>query len=91
MPDPYPLTSLADFADDVTVVPFHPRRAQWVKDWVKPLATVAHQHSTAGDRTPLVAVDRNLTGIRYRDEIVQCYVIPFIQAQANNVTFQQQR
>jgi hypothetical protein len=26
------------------------------------------------DRTPLVAVDRNLTGIRYWDEIVQCYV-----------------
>ena len=43
------------------------------------------------DRTPLVAVDRNLTGIRYQDEIVQCYVIPFIQAQANNVTFQEQR
>jgi hypothetical protein len=31
----------------------------------------------------------NLTGMRYRDEIVQPYVIPFIQAQANNVTFQQ--
>jgi hypothetical protein len=27
--------------------------------------------------------------MRYRDEIVQPYVIPFIQAQANNVTFQQ--
>jgi transposase len=25
--------------------------------------------------------------MRYRDEIVQPYVIPFIQAQANNVTF----
>jgi transposase len=30
-----------------------------------------------------------MTGIRYRDEIVQPYVIPFIQAQANNITFQQ--
>jgi hypothetical protein len=40
-------------------------------------------------RTPLVAIAGNLTGIRYRDEIVQPYVIPFIQAQANNVTFQQ--
>jgi transposase len=30
-----------------------------------------------------------MTRIRYRDEIVQCYVIPFIQAQDNNVTFQQ--
>ena len=37
------------------------------------------------DRTPLV-VDGNLTGLRC--EIVQCYVIPFIQAQANNVPFQ---
>jgi hypothetical protein len=27
--------------------------------------------------------------MRYRDEIVQPYVIPFIQAQANIVTFQQ--
>ena len=45
MPDPYPLTSLADFADDVTVVPFHPRRAQWAKDRVKLLATVTHRHA----------------------------------------------
>jgi hypothetical protein len=30
-----------------------------------------------------------MTGIRYRDGIVQPNVIPFIQAQANNVTFQQ--
>jgi hypothetical protein len=44
---------------------------------------------TAHGRTPLVAVAGNLTGIRYRDEIVQPYVIPFIQAQTNNVTFQQ--
>ena len=44
---------------------------------------------TAHSRTPLVIVAGNLTGIRYRDEIVQPYVIPFIQAQANNVTFQQ--
>jgi len=35
-----------------------------------------------------VFVAGNLTGIRYRDEIVQRYVIPFIQAEANNVTFQ---
>ena len=44
---------------------------------------------TAHGRTPLVVVAGNLTGIRYRDEIVQPYVSPFIQAQANNVTFQQ--
>jgi hypothetical protein len=37
----------------------------------------------------LVVVAGNLTGIRYRDEIVQPYVIPFIHAQVNNVTFQQ--
>ena len=43
---------------------------------------------TAHGRTPLVVVGGNLTGIRYLDEIVQ-HVIPFIQAQANNVTFQQ--
>ena len=42
---------------------------------------------TERDRIPLV-VDGNLTGIRYQDEIVQRYVIPFTQAQANNVTFQ---
>jgi hypothetical protein len=28
---------------------------------------------------PLVVVAGNLTGMRYRDEIVQPYVIPFIQ------------
>jgi hypothetical protein len=33
---------------------------------------------TAHGRTPLVVVAGNLTGIRYRDEIVQPYVIPFI-------------
>ena len=44
MPNPFPLTSLADFAVDVNVVPFHPRRAQWVKDRVKLLAMVTHQH-----------------------------------------------
>ena len=44
---------------------------------------------TAHGRTSLVVVAGNLTGICYRDEIVQPYVIPFIQAQANNVTFQQ--
>ena len=45
---------------------------------------------TAHGRTPLVVVAGYLTGIRYRDEIVQPYDIPFIQAQANNVTFQQE-
>jgi hypothetical protein len=44
---------------------------------------------TAHSRTPLVVIAGNLTGIRYRDEIVQPYVIPFIHAQANNFTFQQ--
>jgi hypothetical protein len=119
MPNPFPLTSLADLADGVTVVPFHPKHAQWVKDRVKLLAMVTHQHFpvsgeryadacviqrqsfgggsvmvwggiTAHGRTPLVVVAGNLTGIRYWDEIVQPYVIPLIQAQANNVTFQQE-
>ena len=35
---------------------------------------------TAYGRTPLVVVAGNLTGMRYRDELVQPYVIPFIQA-----------
>jgi predicted RNA binding protein YcfA (HicA-like mRNA interferase family) len=38
-------TQLADFADNVMVVPYHPRRAQSVKELVKRLATIAHQHS----------------------------------------------
>ena len=46
---------------------------------------------TANGRTPLVVVAGNLTGISYRGEIVQPYVIPFIQPQANNVTFQQDK
>jgi hypothetical protein len=37
----------------------------------------------AHGRTPLVVVTGYLTGISYRDEIVQPYVIPFIQAQDN--------
>jgi hypothetical protein len=44
---------------------------------------------TTHSRTPLVVPAGNLTGMRYRNEIIQPYVIPFIQAQANNVTFQQ--
>jgi hypothetical protein len=37
----------------------------------------------------MFVVAGNLTGICYQDEIFLPYVIPFIQAQANNVTFQQ--
>ena len=40
-------------------------------------------------RAQLEAVAGNLTGIRYRDAIVQHCVILFILAQANNVTSQQ--
>ncbi|KAJ8303830.1 hypothetical protein KUTeg_018623 [Tegillarca granosa] len=43
---------------------------------------------TANDRTPLVVIDRNLTGVRHRDEILQTHVIPFIQGQQCNDTFQ---
>jgi hypothetical protein len=43
MPEPFPLTSLADLTDGVTFVPFHPKHAQWVKYWVKLLAMVANQ------------------------------------------------
>ena len=38
-------TQLADFGNNVTVVPIHPKRAQYVTDRVKRLATVAHRHS----------------------------------------------
>jgi hypothetical protein len=50
---------------------------------------VGRHNRTWQDTISCNVVARNLTGIRYRDEIVQLYVIPFIVAQANNVTFQQ--
>ena len=49
---------------------------------------MAWGYTTAHGRTSLVDVVGNLTGIRYWNEIVHPYVIPFILAQANNVTFQ---
>ena len=55
MPDPFPLTSLADLADGVTVVPFHPKHAQWVKDRVKLLAMVTNQHFAVSDSHALLA------------------------------------
>ena len=33
---------------------------------------------TERGRTPLVVVTGHLTGMRYRDEIAQRYIIPFI-------------
>jgi len=44
---------------------------------------------TKRGRTATVVVAEHLTGIRYRDAIVQRYVISFMQTQANSVTFQQ--
>ena len=41
MPDQSTLASLADFVD-ATVFLFHPRRGQWGRYRVKPLATVTH-------------------------------------------------
>ena len=55
MSDPFPLTSLADLADGVTVVPFHPKHAQWVKDRVKLLAMVTNQHIAMSDSHALLA------------------------------------
>jgi hypothetical protein len=55
MPDPFPLTSLADLADDITIVPFHPNHAQWVKDWGKLLAMVTNQHFAVSDSHALLA------------------------------------
>jgi hypothetical protein len=36
-------------ADGVTVVPFHPKQAQWVKDRVKLLVMVTNQHFAVSD------------------------------------------
>lgn len=44
---------------------------------------------TATGRTALQLVNGNLTAARYRDEILQPHVIPFIQNHGNNVTLQQ--
>lgn len=44
---------------------------------------------TRNGRTPLQLVNGNLTGIRYRDEILQRHVIPFIQNQGRQITLQQ--
>ena len=41
MPDPFPITSMADFADDLTVVPFHPRCSMGERSG----ETAGHQHS----------------------------------------------
>jgi transposase len=43
---------------------------------------------TATGRTPLVVVNGNLNAVRYRDEILQTHVIPFINAQQRHITFQ---
>jgi hypothetical protein len=51
MPDPFPLKSLADLADGVTVVPFHPKHAQWVKL----LDMVINQHLVVSDSHALLA------------------------------------
>ena len=44
---------------------------------------------TERGRTPFAVFNGNLAGICYRDEIVQRYVFPFTQGQANSVTFKQ--
>jgi hypothetical protein len=55
MPDPFPLKSLTDLADGVTVVPFHPKHAQWVKNRVKLLDMVTNQHFAVSDSHALLA------------------------------------
>ena len=37
---------------------------------------------TGNARTPLVVINRNLTGARYRDEILQAHVVPFVRQHA---------
>ena len=34
---------------------------------------------TGNARTPLVVINGNLTGVRYRDEILQAHVVPFLR------------
>ena len=53
--DPFPLKSLADLADGVTVVPFHPKHAQWVNNRVKLLDMVTNQHLAVSDSHALLA------------------------------------
>ena len=55
MPDPFPLKSLADLAHGVTVVPFNPKHAQWVKNRVKLLDMVTYQHFAVSDSHALLA------------------------------------
>jgi hypothetical protein len=55
MPDPFPLKSLVDLADGVTVVPFHPKHAQWVNNRVKLLDMVTNQHFAVSDSHALLA------------------------------------
>ena len=37
---------------------------------------------TGNARTPLVVINGNLTGVRYRDEILQAHVVPFVRQHA---------
>jgi hypothetical protein len=53
-------------ADGVTVVPFHPKHAQWVKDRVKLLAMVTNQHFAVSDSHALLAQHNNLVRIMRR-------------------------
>ena len=53
--DPFPLKSLADLADGVTVVPFHPKHTQWVNNRVKLLDMVTNQHLAVSDSHALHA------------------------------------
>ena len=43
---------------------------------------------TGSHRTELVIIEGNLTGARYRDEILQHYVVPFLQQHPEVTTFQ---
>jgi hypothetical protein len=53
---------MLDLADGVTVVPFHLKHAQWVKDRVKLLAMVTNQHFAVPDSHALLAqVDTHAT------------------------------
>ena len=44
---------------------------------------------TSFGRTPLVIIEGNLNVTCYHDEIIQVYVIPFVQGQQHHITLQQ--
>jgi hypothetical protein len=73
MPDPFPLKSLADLADGVTVVQFHPKHAQWVNNRVKLLDMVTNQHFAHLPNQPVTLAEMGPALIRIWNNIPQAF------------------